>query len=121
MRKAAKGVLDPYKPEIHRLLSEDPKLPAVRVGSGSHRLGARRATQSSMTSGEALALFAPPPRTFRGRLTETDHPFGDRRGGRSARPDVVTTVEDGLAKRYRHDGLRRAGRIRHRERVAHLG
>jgi TatD DNase family protein len=33
-------------------------------------------------------------------LTETDHPFGDRRGGRSARPGLVTAVEDGLAKQY---------------------
>lgn len=34
-------------------------------------------------------------------LTETDHPFGDRRGGRSGRPGLVSPVEDGLAKRYR--------------------
>ena len=33
-------------------------------------------------------------------LTETDHPFGDRRGGRQARPGLVTDVEHGLAKRY---------------------
>jgi TatD DNase family protein len=33
-------------------------------------------------------------------LTETDHPFGDRRGGRSARPGFVATVERELAKHY---------------------
>jgi len=33
-------------------------------------------------------------------LTETDHPFGDRRGGRDARPGLVTTVEKQLARHY---------------------
>lgn len=33
-------------------------------------------------------------------LTETDHPFGDRRGGRSARPGLVAAVERGLAQHY---------------------
>jgi TatD DNase family protein len=33
-------------------------------------------------------------------LTETDHPFGDRRGGRSARPGLVATVEQGLARHH---------------------
>jgi TatD DNase family protein len=33
-------------------------------------------------------------------LTETDHPFGDRRGGRGARPGLVTTVEEQLALHY---------------------
>ena len=35
-------------------------------------------------------------------LTETDHPFGDRRGGRGARPGLVTAVEQALA---RHHGV----------------
>lgn len=33
-------------------------------------------------------------------LTETDHPFGDRRGGRDARPGLVTSVEEGLARHF---------------------
>jgi len=33
-------------------------------------------------------------------LTETDHPFGDRGSGASARPGLVTTVEEGLARRH---------------------
>jgi TatD DNase family protein len=31
-------------------------------------------------------------------LTETDHPFGNRRGGKEARPGEVTTVENQLAR-----------------------
>ena len=34
-------------------------------------------------------------------LTETDHPFGDRRAGRNARPGLVATVEEALAHHYR--------------------
>ncbi len=33
-------------------------------------------------------------------LTETDHPFGDRRGSRNARPGQVTVVEDELAQHF---------------------
>lgn len=33
-------------------------------------------------------------------LTETDHPFGDRRGGRNARPGLVAIVEQGLAQHH---------------------
>jgi len=33
-------------------------------------------------------------------LTETDHPFGDRRGGRNARPGFVTAVEETLARHH---------------------
>jgi len=33
-------------------------------------------------------------------LTETDHPFGDRRDGHGARPGLVATVEQGLARHY---------------------
>ncbi len=33
-------------------------------------------------------------------LTETDHPFGDRRGGRNARPGRVAGVEEGLARHF---------------------
>lgn len=38
-------------------------------------------------------------------LTETDHPFGDRRGGRSARPGLVKTVEDALARQHGETAL----------------
>ena len=34
-------------------------------------------------------------------LTETDHPFGDRRGGRTARPGLVAPVEKALARWHR--------------------
>lgn len=33
-------------------------------------------------------------------LTETDHPFGDRRSGAAARPGHVTTVEESLARQH---------------------
>lgn len=33
-------------------------------------------------------------------ITETDHPFGDRRAGSSARPGLVDTVEQSLARHY---------------------
>jgi TatD DNase family protein len=33
-------------------------------------------------------------------LTETDHPFGDRRGGRGARPGFVKSVEVALARQH---------------------
>jgi len=33
-------------------------------------------------------------------LTETDHPFGDRRGGTGARPGLVTAVEQALARHH---------------------
>ncbi len=33
-------------------------------------------------------------------LTETDHPFGDRRSGQHARPGLVATVEKALASHY---------------------
>lgn len=34
-------------------------------------------------------------------LTETDHPFGDRRGGRGARPGLVIAVEEVLAQHHK--------------------
>lgn len=33
-------------------------------------------------------------------LTETDHPFGDRRSGAAARPGLVTTIEEALARQH---------------------
>ena len=39
-------------------------------------------------------------------LTETDHPFGDRRSGQHARPGLVAVVEKALAS---HDGETPAG------------
>lgn len=48
---------------------------------------------SSVRRTELLRLI-PPDRL----LTETDHPFGDRRGGKAARPGGVGTVEKDLAQ-----------------------
>jgi TatD DNase family protein len=48
---------------------------------------------SSVRRTELLSLI-PPNRL----LTETDHPFGDRRGGQMARPGLVKTVERELAR-----------------------
>jgi TatD DNase family protein len=58
---------------------------------------------SSVRRGDLLDLI-PLDRT----LTETDHPFGDRRGGRAARPGSVAAVEDALAKHH----MRSADEIR---------
>jgi TatD DNase family protein len=43
-------------------------------------------------------------------LTETDHPFGDRRSGANARPGFVAIVEKALARHYGEtsDGIRAA-------------
>lgn len=59
------SLLDPFKGEIHRLLREDPKLPAVRVRELIEPLGfAGRQTIVNRYVREVRPLFAPRPRTF---------------------------------------------------------
>jgi transposase len=64
-RAPAGSKLDAFKPEIHRLLAEDPKLPGVRV---RELLEPLRCTASKTVVDDYLReirpLFAPPPRTF---------------------------------------------------------
>jgi transposase len=59
------SVLEPFKPEIHRLLNKDPRLPGVRVRELLEPLGC---TASKTVVDDYLrdvrALFAPPPRAF---------------------------------------------------------
>jgi transposase len=58
-------VLDPFKPEIHRLLKQDPKLPGVRVRELLEPLGCTVCkTVVDDYLREVRPLFAPPPRTF---------------------------------------------------------
>jgi transposase len=64
-RSPRAGVLDPFKPEIHRLLKVDPKLPGVRVRELLEPLGcAASKTVIDDYLREVRLLFAPPPRTF---------------------------------------------------------
>jgi transposase len=64
-RAPAPRVLDPFKPEIHRLLAQDPKLPGVRVRELLEPLGcAASKTVVDDYLREVRPLFAPPPRTF---------------------------------------------------------
>jgi transposase len=65
-RRAAKGSkLDEFKPEIHRLLGEDPKLPGQRVRELLEPLGCSASkTVVDDYLREVRPLFAPPPRTF---------------------------------------------------------
>ena len=59
------GVLEPFKPEIHRLLKKDPKLPGVRVRELLEPLGCTAGkTVVDDYLREVRPLFAPPPRTF---------------------------------------------------------
>jgi transposase len=59
------SVLDPFKPEIHRLLKKDPKLPGVRVRELLEPLGCMVCkTVVDDYLREVRPLFAPPPRTF---------------------------------------------------------
>jgi transposase len=64
-RTPAVGKLDPFKDEIHRLLTEDPKLPGVRVRELIEPLGC---TASKTVVDDYLRvvrpLFARPARTF---------------------------------------------------------
>ncbi len=59
------GVLDPFKPEIHRLLSADPRLPGVRVRELLEPFGCSASkTVVDDYLREVRPLFAPPPRAF---------------------------------------------------------
>jgi transposase len=59
------SVLEPFKPEIHRLLRADPKLPGVRVRELLEPLGCSASkTVVDDYLREVRPLFAPPPRTF---------------------------------------------------------
>jgi transposase len=64
-RSSKASVLDPFKPEIHRLLKKDAKLPGVRVRELLEPLGCT-AGKSVVDDylREVRPLFAPPPRTF---------------------------------------------------------
>jgi transposase len=64
-RLAAGSKLDPFKPEIHRLLREDPRLPGVRVRELLAPLGCTASkTVVDDYLREVRPLFAPPPRSF---------------------------------------------------------
>ncbi|MDQ4099977.1 MAG: IS21 family transposase [Chloroflexota bacterium] len=65
-RRASKvSVLDPFKPEIHRLLKQDPKLPGVRVRELLEPVGCTVCkTVVDDYLREVRPLFASPPRTF---------------------------------------------------------
>src|SRR5215212_7594421 len=59
------GILEPFKPEICRLLKADPKLPGVRVRELLEPLGCTASkTVVDDYLREVRPLFAPPPRTF---------------------------------------------------------
>jgi transposase len=61
--------LEPYKDEIHRLLADEPSLPAVRVRELIEPLGYRAGqTILNVYLREVRPLFAPPPRTFQRTL-----------------------------------------------------
>jgi transposase len=64
-RSSAPGVLEAFKPEIHRLLKADPKLPGVRVRELLEPLGCTAGkTVVDDYLREVRPLFAPPARTF---------------------------------------------------------
>ncbi len=65
-RRASKaGVLEPFKPDIHRLLKDDPKLTGVRVRELVEPLGCTAGkTVVDDYLREVRPLFAPPARTF---------------------------------------------------------
>jgi transposase len=57
--------LDPHKPEIHRLLGADPRIPATRVRELIAEAGySGGQTILDVYLREVRPLFAPPPRTF---------------------------------------------------------
>ena len=59
------GVLEPFKPEIHRLLKDDPRLPGVRVRELLEPFGCMVSkTVVDDYLREVRPLFLPPPRTF---------------------------------------------------------
>ncbi len=64
-RALRQGVLEPFKPEIHRLLADDPKLPGVRVRELLEPLGCTAGkTVVDDYLREVRPLFARPVRTF---------------------------------------------------------
>lgn len=64
-RASGPGVLEAFKPEIHRLLKDDPKLPGVRVRELLEPLGCTAGkTVVDDYLREVRPLFAPPARTF---------------------------------------------------------
>jgi transposase len=64
-RSSRAGVLEEFKPEIHRLLAEDPKLPGVRVRELLEPLGCTAGkTIVDDYLREVRPLFARPARTF---------------------------------------------------------
>ncbi len=64
-RAPRQSVLEPFKPEIHRLLSEDPRLPGVRVRELLEPLGCTAGkTVMDDYLREVRPLFLPPARTF---------------------------------------------------------
>jgi transposase len=64
-RASRAGVLEEFKPEIHRLLAEDPKLPGVRVRELLEPLGCTAGkTVVDDYLREVRPLFARPARTF---------------------------------------------------------
>jgi transposase len=64
-RAPKEGVLDPFKPEIHRLLKKNPKLSGVRVRELLEPFGCTAGkTVVDDYLREVRPLFAPPARTF---------------------------------------------------------
>ena len=64
-RVPKQSVLEAFKPEIHRLLRAEPKLPGVRVRELLEPLGCTASkTVVDDYLREVRPLFAPPPRTF---------------------------------------------------------
>ena len=64
-RAPASSKLDPHKPEVHRLLAEEPGLPATRIReliADQGYTGGRTILEGYLR--EVRPLFAPPPRTF---------------------------------------------------------
>ena len=65
VRRVGASKLDPFKPEIQRLLREDPRLPGIRIFELIAELGFRRGkTVVYEYVAELRPLFAPRPRTF---------------------------------------------------------
>jgi transposase len=64
-RAPRSSVLEPFEPEIHRLLKADPKLPGVRVRELLELLGCTASkTVVDDYLREVRPLFSPPPRVF---------------------------------------------------------
>jgi transposase len=64
-RASQRGILEEFKPEIHRLLKDDPRLTGVRVRELLEPLGCTAGkTVVDDYLREVRPLFSPPPRTF---------------------------------------------------------